>query len=81
MAKIKLFLCALRVLLAAFLIYAFIIVIQARAKTPEIVGRALSTYNIQVELEELTKQEFEILLKVQDPNFFHHNGFDIRTPH
>lgn len=53
---------------------------NARAETPEMVTNALNSEEAQLELDDLTDQQLDALLKIQDPNFHHHNGFDISTP-
>jgi membrane carboxypeptidase/penicillin-binding protein len=40
----------------------------------------LSPDKIDLELADLTDQQLETLLKIQDPNFYHHRGFDFTTP-
>lgn len=80
MSKLKIFLFSLSLLLATIFVYYFIVVMNAREKTPEIVTNALSPESIQLEVGDLTKEQLDILLKVHDPNFYNHNGFDISTP-
>ncbi len=80
MRKFKIFLFSVGLLLAAVFIYYFIVVMNARAKTPEIVTNALRPESILLELEDLTKQQLDALIKIQDPNFYNHKGFDISTP-
>ncbi|UCS94811.1 transglycosylase domain-containing protein [Echinicola marina] len=80
MKKIKIGLLSLGILLSLIFTYYFIIVMNARAKTPEILHHALSPDQIKLELSDLTKKQLDELLKIQDPNFYHHKGFDISTP-
>ena len=80
MRKLKIFLFFIGLLLVSVFTYYFIVVMNARANTPEIVTSALSPKNIQLELDNLTKEQLDALLKIQDPNFYNHNGFDISTP-
>ncbi|WP_215225286.1 transglycosylase domain-containing protein [Echinicola shivajiensis] len=80
MKKIKIVLLSLGILLTIVFAYYLVIVMDARAKTPEIVSRALSPDKIKLELSDLTEEQLDALLKIQDPNFYHHKGFDISTP-
>ncbi len=80
MRKLKIFLFSIVLLLVSVFIYYFIVVMNARANTLEIVASALSPRNIQLELDDLTEEQLDALLKIQDPNFYNHNGFDISTP-
>lgn len=66
--------------LASIIIYYTIVIIQARDQTPEIVHRALRSGRMKLTLHDLTKAQLDALLKVQDPNFYHHKGFDLSTP-
>ena len=64
----------------ASLVYYTVIILNARAKTPSIVQDALNSGRMKLELNDLTDEQLQALLKVQDQNFYHHNGFDISTP-
>ena len=64
----------------ASLVYYTVIILYARAKTPSIVQDALNSGRMKLELNDLTDEQLQALLKVQDQNFYHHNGFDISTP-
>ncbi|MBT1701038.1 transglycosylase domain-containing protein [Fulvivirgaceae bacterium PWU4] len=65
---------------AVFVIYNFIIVVSARKETPLIVEKALQSEAMRLELADLTREQRHILLKVQDPNFYYHKGYDFSTP-
>jgi membrane carboxypeptidase/penicillin-binding protein len=67
----------LAVLLSVFSYY-IIEIIYARSHTIETANKYLS--NIKIEKQELTKKQLEILIKVQDPNFFNHKGVEFHTP-
>ena len=45
----------------------------------EIVKKAASA-NFEITYQDLTKKQLDILLAVQDPNFFKHQGIDLSTP-
>lgn len=62
------------------LIYYTGVILNARAKTPSIVQEALNSGRMKLELNDLTKEQLQALLKVQDQNFYNHKGFDISTP-
>lgn len=66
--------------LAGIFICYFIVVMDARDKTPSIVNNALHSDRMQLELDDLTDKQREALLKIQDPNFYHHKGYDFETP-
>lgn len=55
-------------------------VVQARAITPDLTRQLTRPENIKLRVEELPEGWLEILLKVEDPEFFNHNGMDLRTP-
>lgn len=80
MSKVKIVLLTLGVLLSTVFIYYFIAVMHARAKTPAIVSEALSPEKSKLELDDLSDQQLDALLKIQDPNFYHHPGYDFSTP-
>ncbi|MGV3503721.1 MAG: transglycosylase domain-containing protein [Adhaeribacter sp.] len=62
------------------LAYYVAVIINARANTPAIVQAALNSGRMKLELNDLTKEQLQALLKVQDQNFYNHKGFDISTP-
>ena len=80
MRRINVFLSSLGLLLVVVFAYYFVVVMKARAETPEIVTNALRAESTQLEVDDLTEQQWDALLKIQDPNFYHHHGFDISTP-
>lgn len=67
-------------LMVVYICYLFITVMIARNETPRIAAAALAGPGIVLQPEELTAGQLEILLKVEDPNFFYHRGVDFRTP-
>jgi membrane carboxypeptidase/penicillin-binding protein len=80
MRKVKIILLTQGLFLSAIFIYYLAVVINAREKTPAIVSEALSPDKIHLELVDLTDQQLDVLLKIQDPQFYHHKGFDFTTP-
>lgn len=55
-------------------------VINAKRETPDLVNNILRSDRMKLELPDLTDQQLDALLKVQDPNFYHHKGYDFETP-
>jgi hypothetical protein len=55
-------------------------VIEARRDTPSLVSEILPSSQIRLRLEDLPPGWLEMLLAVEDPNFYHHNGMDLQTP-
>lgn len=68
------------ILLTGVLVYYGIVIVNARIRTPGIVQHALASGRMKLELSDFSKEQLEALLKVEDPNFYHHKGFDLSTP-
>ncbi len=77
---LKKILIAITFLLISVLTYYVMVVIEARNSTAGIVQVALSSGRMQLNLKDLSSEQLEALLKVEDPNFYHHTGFDFSTP-
>ena len=75
--KITLF---IGVTLAVILVYYTVLVFRARTKTPAIVQAALASGRMKLELSDLTNEQQQALIKIQDQNFYNHSGFYITTP-
>lgn len=75
--KVLLLLC---LAIAAVAVYYTVAILNARAKTKAIVETALASDRMKLELEDLTPQQIDALIKVHDPNFYNHNGIDFFTP-
>jgi len=60
--------------------YYFVEVIHAYKVTPEIKEQFLNETEINLRIDDLSKRQQEILIKVQDPNFWNHNGVEFSTP-
>ena len=80
MKIIKRIVSVVGILILVSLVYYTIVILNARAKTPTIVQDALNSERMKLELNDLTNEQLQALLKVQDQNFYNHNGFDISTP-
>jgi membrane carboxypeptidase/penicillin-binding protein len=70
--------------------YYIITIIKAREYTKEIVLKDIQqsqwryfngdVHKFNISLDVLTQRRLEILLRVEDPNFYNHNGLDFSTP-
>jgi membrane carboxypeptidase/penicillin-binding protein len=60
--------------------YYTVEIIKARAHTRSVVMKQLQSEAIVLDLEDITKRQLDILLKVEDPSFYDHNGVDLSTP-
>jgi membrane carboxypeptidase/penicillin-binding protein len=67
-------------LCAGLILYYTVEVVIARVRTPQIVRGILQSDAIELQLSDLSARQIEILLKVEDPNFYYHRGVDLRTP-
>lgn len=67
-------------LIIVLLVYYTAVTLNARIKTPTIVQDALNSERMKLELNDLTNEQLQAILKVQDANFYNHKGFDISTP-
>lgn len=74
------FIALLLLLFFSVIIYYTIAVFIARANTPEIVKTALHSKRIKLQLSDFNPSQLQALLLVQDPNFYHHKGYDFTTP-
>jgi membrane carboxypeptidase/penicillin-binding protein len=71
------------VMLVVFLILFFYFTIEvtkARRATYGEISQALNSDLMLLELSELSKRQIDILLAVEDPQFYTHKGIDLRTP-
>ena len=66
--------------IVVILLYYTVVILNARAKTPAIVQVALNSERMKLELNDLTNDQLQALLKIQDQKFYKHKGFDISTP-
>lgn len=83
-ARVKRVSCLLLAALALFAVlvvgYYVVEVIQARRATPAIVAAALRSEKIVLQLDDLSPWQTDVLLAVEDPTFYQHPGWDLRTP-
>ena len=61
-------------------LYYTAVILYARDRTPAIVQAALNSQRMKLELNDLTNDQLQALLKIQDQNYYEHKGFDISTP-
>lgn len=78
-AIIKRLLIAVAVTVLAILVYYTVVVLDARSRTPLIVQNALRSERMKLELGDLTDDQLQALLKIQDPDFYNHKGIDMST--
>ena len=72
----------LAIILLCFLVlvgYQYWRVQIAKTNTAEIFETYLTSENINLRIEDLTSWQIDTLLKIQDPNFYNHNGIDGKT--
>jgi membrane peptidoglycan carboxypeptidase len=74
------FLAILILFMAAVIGYYTVEVIRARQATPSMVQAAMKSDGMLLDLSDLSPRQMEILLAVEDPNFYQHPGWDFRTP-
>ncbi len=67
-------------LIGVIIIYYAVIVVNAYFETPRIVSEILASDKMVVRLEDFPDDYLHILLTVEDPNFYSHNGVDLSTP-
>lgn len=71
---------ALLALATIFVLRIFIDIAVQRTKTPHYVKGELALLSDTVRASDLTPDQLEMLLAVDDPTFFQHNGIDFKTP-
>ena len=67
-------------LVFAVLIYYSAEVVICRSKTPAIVDSYYQSGEIMITLDDLTQEQIDIFLTVEDPGFYTHHGVDFTTP-
>lgn len=66
--------------LICVVVYSIYLILVARRETPAIIEEAMNSEQIALMIEAFSEEQIEILLKVEDPNFYHHKGVDLLTP-
>ncbi|MBI4853377.1 MAG: transglycosylase domain-containing protein [Acidobacteria bacterium] len=62
------------------IIYFSIITIKAYFDSQTIVNKIYSSNKLTLRLEDFSQEQRLALLKVEDPNFYEHNGVDLKSP-
>ena len=68
---------AIAIVIAAFVAFEAYAVWRAQQRTPAVLAEMSRG---RLDPSDLPKRRFDMLLKVEDPNFYHHRGVDFRTP-
>jgi membrane carboxypeptidase/penicillin-binding protein len=61
-------------------LYCGLIISRAYLDTPRVVAEATSAGKISLRLQDMSEDYRQILLTVEDPNFYSHHGIDVTTP-
>lgn len=77
---LKIILLAFAFIILITFFYFTTMIIKARMDTPGIIRQALHANNITLKVNDLSQWQLHALLAVEDPNFYHHNGVDLKTP-
>ena len=67
-------------LFAALLVYMMADIALARARALKLVQAALDSSQVWITVDSLSQEQLDILIRVEDPTFFHHQGIDLKTP-
>ncbi len=70
----------LAVFVSVLIIYSIMVIARASSDTPRVVAKATAPEKIKLRLEDFPEEYKQILLTVEDPNFYTHNGVDFGTP-
>jgi membrane carboxypeptidase/penicillin-binding protein len=79
-SKKKIILMIIALILTIIIGYYAVIVTIARLNTIEIISSALASDKIKCSISDFTSEQLNILLTVEDPNFYNHSGVDFSTP-
>lgn len=66
-------------LLGIAVIYVAFFIVQAYLAAPQIIAKSEEKNLLPIKLEDVPKDYLDALLKVEDPNFYNHNGIDLST--
>ncbi len=78
--KTRLLLLVIVLLLLIILTYSAFIAGKAYSDTPRVLARAVAANRDGLRLPEFSDDYQQILLRVEDPNFYNHHGVDFTTP-
>lgn len=68
------------VMILAVIGYSVYVVFDAINDTPEIVESMMSSDDLTLQLGDFPEGWLDALISVEDPNFYGHNGLDLKTP-
>ncbi|MEM7600033.1 MAG: transglycosylase domain-containing protein [Verrucomicrobiota bacterium] len=60
--------------------YGLIVIVEARSVTEERFDSFLNSSQNRIAIDELSGEQLDALLRIEDPAFYDHNGFDVSTP-
>ena len=84
MLKVKITFLISFSLLAGFIlivvVWYTVEVIQARLQTPAMIENLIKSDKIQLHMKDFHNGSIDMLLAVEDPRFYEHNGMDLSTP-
>ncbi len=67
-------------LLGIIIAYYAVVMIIGYVQTPKLVAARTASAQMALAADQLSAEHLHILLTVEDPNFFSHNGVDLSTP-
>jgi membrane carboxypeptidase/penicillin-binding protein len=62
------------------ILYYLIVIIKGYLETPRLISERIEASSMPLDVQSFSKEYLHILLTVEDPNFFSHNGIDLKTP-
>lgn len=60
--------------------YFAVVTVNAYFTSQSIIAQVYASNKLALRLEDLPEKHRDALLKVEDPNFYQHNGIDLKTP-
>lgn len=78
--KIQIALAVVSAAVVSMPAYYTIVVLRARHDTPAIIQKAFTATPMKLHVKDLSAWQLNALLSVEDPNFYRHNGIDLKTP-
>ncbi len=70
----------LALLLALLLLYPFLVLVRAYWATPQVLATAVQFEREGLAWSQVPAEWRDVLLQVEDPGFYEHNGVDVSTP-
>jgi len=78
--KLKILWISILAISVLFILMQIIGLIRARMQTPEIIEKAMKSELMVLNADSLSKDQINILLMVEDPDFYSHKGIDHKSP-